>query len=306
LEFLVDDAWINEGYEATTIDSSDMSAKVEEDEELVDTVCSKFGFSKDVLLKSLREGIYDDIAAIYHIYYFERLSKQDGNRTRSNSVTPDRRESITPGPAREAVSAPAQAPPLHPELTSPRTPIGTIPETAPVEQFQVPSQPTSGGPSDDAPGRRRTNTIVGIFRNPMRRLSVVEGSSAAAAQAAAAVQQDAPRGSTSTTASGEDGSKPRSLRFTFNSNSTSTKPPDDIVQEILNACATHRIEAKCIERYVISCSCNDNTPKAIKFEIEVCKLPRLKNLHGLKFKRIFGSSSDYKDACELVLNTVSL
>jgi MAP/microtubule affinity-regulating kinase len=44
----------------------------------------------------------------------------------------------------------------------------------------------------------------------------------------------------------------------------------------------------------------------IKIEIEICKLPRLKNLHGLKFKRLSGASTDYKVVCEQILAGVAL
>lgn len=43
-----------------------------------------------------------------------------------------------------------------------------------------------------------------------------------------------------------------------------------------------------------------------KFEIEICKLPRLKNLHGLKFKRLGGTAAEYKDACEKLLANLQI
>ncbi|KAI9209930.1 KA1 domain/Ssp2 C-terminal domain-containing protein, partial [Polychytrium aggregatum] len=101
---------------------------------------------------------------------------------------------------------------------------------------------------------------------------------------------------------GED-NKPRSLRFTFNSNTTSTKPPDDIIQQVAAACTSHGITHRLTSRFLIECSWAGTAgpnKEQVKFEIEVCKLPRLKNLHGLRFKRVGGSSSDYKDICEKI------
>ncbi len=100
--------------------------------------------------------------------------------------------------------------------------------------------------------------------------------------------------------------EPRSLRFTFNSNSTSSKPPDDIIQEVISAATKHAIAYTLISRYLLECTANVGGGETVKLEVEVCKLPRLKNLHGLRFKRLAGSSGEYKDVCEKILNTVAL
>ncbi|KAI8818708.1 KA1 domain/Ssp2 C-terminal domain-containing protein [Fimicolochytrium jonesii] len=99
-----------------------------------------------------------------------------------------------------------------------------------------------------------------------------------------------------------DENKPRSLRFTFNSNTTSSKPPDDIVQEVINTCTMHDIKYRLPSRFVIECSLVDG----LKFEVEICKLPRLKNLHGLRFRRLSGPANEYKDVCEKMLGSVAL
>ncbi|OUM67411.1 hypothetical protein PIROE2DRAFT_35170, partial [Piromyces sp. E2] len=96
----------------------------------------------------------------------------------------------------------------------------------------------------------------------------------------------------------------RSLRFTFNSNSTSTKQPDEIVRNVLHACKGLNISHKLVARYLIECNIPDK--EDLKFEVEICKLPRLNNMHGLKFKRLSGTTSDYKEICEKLLSTVEL
>ncbi|KAI8909095.1 KA1 domain/Ssp2 C-terminal domain-containing protein, partial [Gorgonomyces haynaldii] len=97
----------------------------------------------------------------------------------------------------------------------------------------------------------------------------------------------------------EDANKPRSLRFTFNSNTTSSKNPDEIIQEVIRNCNLKSITHRLLSRYLLECTYAPPASKEpVKFEVEVCKLPRLNNLHGLRFKRLSGQSQDYKEVCE--------
>lgn len=140
---------------------------------------------------------------------------------------------------------------------------------------------------------------------------------------------------------GTDG-KPRSLRFTFNSNATSLQPPDAILEEVQLACQKLNIKLVHISRFTVEgywnfcesplkfsaspiispdpqimedddSSINQKQTLDIKadkdlvrFEIEVCELPRLKNIHGLKFRRMSGPSQEYKEVCGRILSTVKL
>jgi len=160
----------------------------------------------------------------------------------------------------------------------------SIPKTPGQESS---TQPTDGGIEPPRQPRKRHNTIVGIF------LRNKDG-------------QPVPPAVTSPTSetASDDKSKPRSLRFTFNSNSTSQKQPDEIVRNVLHACKALNISHKLVTRYLIECNIPDK--EDLKFEVEICKLPRLNNMHGLKFKRLSGTTSDYKEICEKLLNTVDL
>ncbi|KAJ3021939.1 Map microtubule affinity-regulating kinase [Thoreauomyces humboldtii] len=208
---------------------------------------------------------------------------------------------------------------IHVESSQQKSSVNVL---APLQSQQA------GGAGDavgeDAAGgpqrRKRHNTIVGILRGGLgrRQSEVMSVTSPASDKGADFVGSAVPTVASSPVAddvreTGSAGSglsrtgidqenKPRSLRFTFNSNTTSSKPPDDIVQEVINACVKHEVKCKLQSRFVIDCTCLDG----LKIEIEICKLPRLKNLHGLRFKRLSGASNDYKDICEKILGTVAL
>ncbi|KAJ3072981.1 Serine/threonine-protein kinase par-1 [Podochytrium sp. JEL0797] len=181
--------------------------------------------------------------------------------------------------------------------------------------------------SDELMGRKRGNTIVGLLRNTIRRTSDVSAMPPVVQNLGKNIANsgnEGPRETMATVAmdesmstidkmmgdmkTGEDANKPRSLRFTFNSSTTSSKPPDDIVKGVIGALEKHGATYRNVSPYLLECFWANPTPgkDGVKFEIEVCKLPRLKSLHGLRFKRLAGSSTDYKEICEKVFGSAGL
>jgi len=152
--------------------------------------------------------------------------------------------------------------------------------------------------------RKRNNTIVGILRDRIRRPSELNPSMSPSESKGNDINSSGEMGYV---APGDE-NKPRSLRFTFNSNTTSSKQPDDIIAEIMKACNKLAVTQKLTSKYLIECAWNNpaSGKETTRLEIEVCKLPRLNNLHALRFKRLGGSSSDYKEICEKLLAAIQL
>ncbi|KAJ3201445.1 Map microtubule affinity-regulating kinase [Clydaea vesicula] len=191
--------------------------------------------------------------------------------------------------------------------------------TIEVENSEKAVSATTAQPSAGEEGqqvqqqRKRHNTIVGILRSTIRRPSE-SGQPPLVSPSADKGPADFPQAPNSSLPAEDNGStdstdkpgEPRSLRFTFNSNSTSSKPPDEIVAEVVQACKKHFVIHKIASKYLVECNLAGMNGENIKFDIEICKLPRLKNLHGLRFKRLSGASAEYKDICEKILSTVEL
>ncbi|TPX69214.1 hypothetical protein CcCBS67573_g06897 [Chytriomyces confervae] len=180
------------------------------------------------------------------------------------------------------------------------------------------------GSDDQVGGRKRGTTIVGLLRSSIRRTSDVGAMSPMIQNLGknAPGASEGPRETMATVAIDEstnaidtmmsqlktDDNKPRSLRFTFNSSTTSSKPPEDIVKGVSAALDKHGVTYRMVTPFLLECFWANPAPgkDGVKFEIEVCKLPRLKNLHGLRFKRLAGASADYKDICEKVFGSAGL
>ncbi|KAJ3258919.1 Serine/threonine-protein kinase par-1 [Chytriomyces hyalinus] len=180
------------------------------------------------------------------------------------------------------------------------------------------------GSDDQVGGRKRGTTIVGLLRSSIRRTSDVgamspmiqnlgknaPGASEGPRETMATVAVDESTNAIDTMMSQlkTDDNKPRSLRFTFNSSTTSSKPPEDIVKGVSAALDKHGVTYRMVTPFLLECFWANPAPgkDGVKFEIEVCKLPRLKNLHGLRFKRLAGASADYKDICEKVFGSAGL
>lgn len=337
LEILIDDPWINETYGDSPI-VQDLGESVQEDESIIKLVEVKFKIDREQVVAAIRDGSYNDVAALYYLLYYEKdneeknitLESQDiiqvTSRAKGASMKPEKamikieedsvinnediKQSQTASTKQSGViqlrrrraqtvidstnedsidecsirdNSRTENKPEPIQIRENSIESDSRPKTT-AGHIQSAFEATPGQTcSDEKKGRARTNTIAGIFR----KISDA-GSSSPVAQ------------------NSEDSNKPRSLRFTFNSNTTSTKPPDEFVADVIKICNTKGITYRLQTRYLLECtySLTQDGNEPVKFEVEICKLPRLNSLHGLRFKRLSGSSADYKDVCEIILSAI--
>jgi MAP/microtubule affinity-regulating kinase len=315
-----------EGYEDSPI-STDLSQTVAEDEAVLKIMETKYKIDKETVLQVLRENVYNDISAVYFLLYYDKENRRasvggDSDTVKVTStakkeltssspsganmpvidedaVLPEMTESprevrtaVTAKPvqlvsgARRKRAATVNAGGGETESPPPQSKSPEISQNRPQTAFPVSEQesqktpPVEGQAQADTAIRKRTNTIIGVLR----------GKKAEEPD----VAEDA-----------SDADKPRSLRFTFNSNTTSSKPPDEIIVEVIKTCNKLGLTHRLLTRYLLECTSN-TSKEPLKLEIEVCKLPRLNNLHGLKFKRLAGASSEYKEVCEKLLEMIQI
>eukprot|EP01135_Chromosphaera_perkinsii_P008945 Nk52_evm1s1532 gene=Nk52_evmTU1s1532 len=94
--------------------------------------------------------------------------------------------------------------------------------------------------------------------------------------------------------------EPRTLRFAFSCSTTSSMPAKEFLEKLKCALDDQGIKYDATNFLLVCTASND-----LKFEMEICKLPRL-NVNGLRVKRKQGNSWDYKNTCQKVIEIMGL
>lgn len=189
------------------------------------------------------------------------------------------------------------------------TPIATIMRKMDTQTSAQPISPTEAekaAAAAAAAAAKPKSTISGFFRSHLRRQSDNPASTIASSQTgynestyytatmiadvnALSISSNAGTNAGSYASMDPNDDKPRSLRFTFNSSTTSSKVPEDIVREVMLACDRTGMSYRPLGKYLLECTAIAAEPgmedeggavgsDRVKFEVEICKLPRLKNL----------------------------
>eukprot|EP00842_Homolaphlyctis_polyrhiza_P001324 jgi/Hompol1/2192/HPOL_002070-RA len=93
--------------------------------------------------------------------------------------------------------------------------------------------------------------------------------------------------------------EPRTARFTFSLNTTSTKEPDAVFAEVVRVLKEANVKHT-VTGLVATCAL-----EGIEFELEVCRLPNLA-VNGLRFKRLAGNTFEYKDLLTGLISKMNL
>lgn len=96
----------------------------------------------------------------------------------------------------------------------------------------------------------------------------------------------------------------RTLKGWFNTATTSTKTPNEIVAEVVRVLEANKIEHE-RNGYIITAWLSADGKKTLRVEFEVCHIPRL-SLYGLHLKRVLGDVWLYKKFCQDLVSQMKL
>ena len=160
---------------------------------------------------------------------------------------------------------------------------------------QQSSDAPANGSADEPKRRQRSQTVSAGIPTPF--------AAAQNPQVSEAPKTPAPIDSRNSSSGNlSDSSEVRTVRFAFSVSTTSALPGEVYMDKIIDILNGNSIDFK-REGFLCHCIENPNMDKEVKFELEVCKIPRLQ-LHGVRFKRTRGDIWEYKRVCQKLMKAM--
>merc|ERR1712168_718331 len=104
--------------------------------------------------------------------------------------------------------------------------------------------------------------------------------------------------------------EPRAIKGVYKVNTTSTKPAKVVRQEIEAALSklrdSERIYSYESSRFMFKCRSRDEKGSKVIFQLEICIVPGLESIVGIRHSRLKGSAWSYKKICDTVLGMINI
>lgn len=279
VQHIVDDKWYCEGFETEPkIEAKTMSLTSEQHARVMAEM-EEIGIDSERAYKSVQADTYDSHAATYYLLADKLTKKKKSDAPESEKVARDRAVSSQPLRHDSAESKQEAAP----------SRAAPIPVQQPISQ----SRPAIIG---SVSSKKRSATVgvngpvnVEQLRNEMNGVKI--GSATLGSDSLVTLEQ-AQKHLQST-------EEPRSARFTLSLSTTTTKPRQQVIDEIAIILIAQDIKHTA-QGNSIQCSIG-----TLQFEFELCKVPNL-GVYALRYKRQAGSGWEYKDVLSRVLSKLNL
>lgn len=207
------------------------------------------------------------------------------------------------------------------------------PPTANGATASIPGTPVGADGATATPPRRR-NSILSLFKKQEKPVTTTNvapaaGTTSPPPTAAVVAQPPAPQpnGAAPATASPAgtrrrlsltEGLMPwkspkpaqkeklRSIKGVFNVDTTTMKPAEEIVEEVIRVLTESEIVFK-QKGYIFKCKQKQPIDKAerVQFDLEICQIHGL-NMNGVRFKRISGGVWGYRTLCQTLMQKMKL
>lgn len=106
------------------------------------------------------------------------------------------------------------------------------------------------------------------------------------------------------------GVQPRKVKAVYKCSTTSTKPAGIVRQEIetslMKLRASQRITSYEVTNYLFKCKSRDERGGKLIFQLEICSVPGLHTIVGIRHTRLRGDAWSYKKICDIILGMIKI